>query len=251
MRFGCSRCSCCSCCILLSSSSSSVVSASKFDMVEYSSVLSNWSGVCVVLLLWCAMVLEQWRKSVSARSSIASNGRKISWYSCGIGSVVGVDSVLLYVSSMRDAMVSNLSDVLLNSAIVSSISLSRSVLVLLVLRVILLRGISSRSTFRCFLWIRCRVESLRLWGRCVLFLMSVGECKRVKEDETVLVVSGCRRVVRLLYRLADDAPRPWEYGMCCGFRWLAAATSNHDSVCGCGCAVGKWCFVCVGGAREG
>lgn len=131
------------------------------------------------------MVLEQRRKSVSARSSIASIGRKISWYSCGMGSVVGVDSVLLYVSSMRDAMVSNLSDVLLNSAIVSLISLSRSVLVLLVLRVVLLRDLSSRSTFRCFLWIRCRVVSLRLWWQCVLFLISVGEYKRVKEEEAV------------------------------------------------------------------
>jgi hypothetical protein len=43
----------------------------------------------------------------------------------------------------------------------------------------------------------------------------------------MLVDINWRRLVRFLYLLLDEAPRPSEYGMCFGFGWFLLAISDH------------------------
>lgn len=157
--------------------------------------------------------------------------------------------------SIRSAMLSNFVDSLLISSIVVSI---RVMVFTLLLRSVFKFGYwhvaVGSSMLLCFRCIFCSVDNVCSRLLFCLYVSVIGIRGRDREErdkergrESVLEVSSRRRDVRFLYLRFDEAPRPSEYGTCCGLGCFLLAISDH--------VVGAAVFVCrfavIAGASGG
>lgn len=216
--------------------SSSVVFGSISDIVEYS---SSSSAVCiysfvVVLCLFISLrLLTYVLKSLSANCNVASVGRMSSWKNRDVA--MSLSYSMFHSCSILAAVLLNLVDS--DSIFATVLSIWASMFLLLFSNFVVWSCLVDRSMLLCFWWILRSMDILCSCASGVLCVPVRGEEReRGRRIERVLVVSSRRCIVRFLYLLFDNCPRPSAYGKCCRLGWFVLAISAHvDSVV---CVVG-------------